>query len=98
MRASEIAQLLGAIAHGDGEREIRGVAALESAGPDDLTFAEDERALERAAASRAGCILVGKDAPPELAARLAGRTIAVSHPKLAFIRATEALRSAARPA
>src|SRR5437773_7795904 len=99
MRVSEIARLLGASMHGDAEREIRGVAALESAGPDDLTFAEGERGLERAATSRAGCILVGKDAPSTLTGKLASKTtLAVSHPKLAFIRAAEALRPAARPA
>src|SRR5437870_10904628 len=99
MRVSEIARLLGAPLHGDAEREIRGVAALESAGPDDLTFAEGERAIERAATSRAGCILIAKDAPSTLTGNLASKTtIAVSHPKLAFIRAAEALRPAARPA
>src|SRR2546429_8706664 len=99
MRVSEIARLLGAPVHGDAEREIRGVAALESAGPDDLTCAEGERALERAATSRAGCILIAKDAPSTLTGKLASKTtIAVSHPKLAFIRAAEALRPAARPA
>ena len=98
MRVSEIARLLGASMHGDAEREIRGVAALESAGPDDLTFAEGERGLERAATSRAGCILIAKDAPSTLTGKLASKTtIAVSHPKLAFIRAAEALRPAARP-
>ncbi|PYV03435.1 MAG: UDP-3-O-(3-hydroxymyristoyl)glucosamine N-acyltransferase, partial [Acidobacteria bacterium] len=85
MRVSEIARLLGAPMHGDAEREIRGVAALESAGPDDLTFAEGERGLERAATSRAGCILIAKDAPSTLTGKLASKTtIAVSHPKLAL--------------
>jgi len=99
MRVSEIAQLLGATLHGHAEREIRGVAALESASPDELAFAEGERALVRAAASRAGCILVGKDAPSTVTGKLASKTtLAVSHPKLAFIRAAEALRPAARPA
>src|SRR6266568_6628316 len=99
MRVSEIARLLGAPLHGDAEREIRGVAALESAGPDELAFAEGERALVRAATSRAGCILIAKDAPSTVTGKLASKTtLAVPHPKLAFIRAAEALRPAARPA
>jgi len=64
-----------------------------------LAFAEGERALVRAATSRAGCVLVGKDAPSTFTGKLASTTtLAVSHPKLAFIRAAEALRPAARPA
>src|SRR6266567_265375 len=99
MRTEEIARVLGATLHGDREREIHGVAALESAGPDELAFAEGERALVRAATSRAGCILIAKDAPSTVTGKLASKTtLAVSHPKLAFVRAAEALRPAARPA
>lgn len=91
MKVSEIAQRLGGRVEGDAAREIRGVAGLESAGPDDLTFAEVSRVLERAGGSRAGCILV------PAGATLVGRTtIAVASPKLAFIRATEVLRPAPR--
>lgn len=89
MRVSEIAQMVGGHALGDVAREIRGVAGLESAGPDELSFAEGARELERASRSKAGCLLV-----PE-GASLAGKTtIAVAHPKLAFVRASEALRPA----
>jgi UDP-3-O-[3-hydroxymyristoyl] glucosamine N-acyltransferase len=94
MKVSEIAQLLGTEVQGDASREISGVAALEGAGPDELTFAEGERALAQAAKSRAGCILV----PPGV--RLEGQTmLGVANPKLAFIRAAAALRPAptARP-
>ncbi len=93
MRVEEIARLLGATLEGDGTREIRGVAGLETAGPDELTFAENARALTRAAGSPAGCILVSQGVS------LAGQTtLAVAHPKLAFIRAAEALRPAHAPA
>ena len=86
MKVEEIARLLNGKLEGDGSREIRGVAALENAGANDLTFAENSRALERASHSAAGCILV-----PE-GCVLAGRTtIAVTHPKLALIRAAGAL-------
>lgn len=86
MTASDIAKLLGGNLAGDGAQEIRGIAGLASAGPEDLTFAEGERALAQAAASGAGCVLV-----PE-GATVAGRTtIAVSSPKFALTRAAEAL-------
>ena len=93
MTTEEIARLLHATLHGDSTRDIRGVGSLESAGPDELTFAEGERAAARAADSRAGCILVAPGVS------LPGRTtLEVTHPKLAFIRATEALRPAVRQA
>jgi UDP-3-O-[3-hydroxymyristoyl] glucosamine N-acyltransferase len=86
MKVSEIARLLDTEVQGDASREIRGLASLESAGPYDLTFAEGEREMARAAQSRAGCILV----PPGV--RLEGQTtLAVGNPKLAFIRAAGAL-------
>ena len=87
MRVEEIARLLGGRLQGDGNREIRDVAGLESAGADELTFAEGERALALARGSRAGCILVAEGVSVE-----GQTTIAVAHPKFAFIRAAEALR------
>ena len=86
MTVGEIARLVGGKAMGDDKAEIRGVAGLETAGPGDLAFAEGDRAMALAAESRAGCIVV-----PE-GAELAGKTtIAVARPKLAFVRAADAL-------
>lgn len=92
MTTQEITKLLGARLHGDATREIRGVAGLDNAGPDELTFAEGARTLAQAANSQAGCILVAEGT------ELPGKTtIAVVNPKLAFIRAVEALRPPAVP-
>jgi len=86
MRVEEIARLLKGKVEGDSAREIRGVASLGSAGPDELTYAEGARAVELAARSRAGCILMAEGIT------LPGQTtIAVANPKLALIRAVEAL-------
>lgn len=86
MKVGELAKLVGGSLVGDPSLEVRGVAALENAGAADLTFAEGERQLARAATSEAGCVFV-----PE-GARIAGRTtVAVKHPKLAFARAAAAL-------
>ena len=86
MKVEDIARLLDGQLAGEGAREIGGVAGLDNAGPNDLTFAEGERILKRAANCRAGCILV-----PSGAALAGQTTIAVRHPKLALIRATAAL-------
>ena len=86
MKVEEIAMLVGGHTEGDENRAINGVAGLESAGPNDIAFAEGELAVKSAAGSNAGCILVPSGA------LVAGKTtIAVSHPKLALIRAAEAL-------
>ena len=86
MKVREIARLVGGKTQGDGEREIREVAGLEVATEQELAFADGEIALKRAADSRAGCILVREGAA------VAGRTtVAVRHPRLAFIRAAGAL-------
>ena len=93
MTVGEIARRLSGRVQGEATRDIRSVAALETAGPNDLTFADSERALARASDSRAGCILVAGGGV------LPGQsTIAVANPKLAFIRAAEFLRPAPAPA
>ncbi len=91
MKVEALARLLDGTLYGDGEKEIAGIAGLESAGPGDLTFADGERALGRAAVSGAGCVLI-----PASAALPEKTAIAVKHPKLALIRAAEALLPKAR--
>ncbi|HEV2447228.1 MAG TPA: UDP-3-O-(3-hydroxymyristoyl)glucosamine N-acyltransferase [Candidatus Sulfopaludibacter sp.] len=88
----EIARLLNAELHGNAALDVTGAAALDRAGPNQLTFAEGARARAQAADSRAGCILV-----PEGTEVRGKTTIAVANPKLAFIRAVEALRPPAPP-
>jgi UDP-3-O-[3-hydroxymyristoyl] glucosamine N-acyltransferase len=86
MTVAEIADLVGGRFQGEAAREISSVAGLETAGPRDLTFAADSRALARAVGSRAGCILVPAGSVVESAT-----TVSVGNPKLAFIRAAEKL-------
>ena len=86
MKVREIARLLGGEAKGDEEKDITGVAALDTATEQEVSFADGELALRRAADSRAGCILV-----PEGASIAGHTTVAVRNLRLAFIRAAEAL-------
>jgi UDP-3-O-[3-hydroxymyristoyl] glucosamine N-acyltransferase len=86
MKVREIALLVGGSVEGDGEREIRGVAALETATEQDLAFAEGDLALRRRADSRAGCILV-----PEGVSVSGHTTIAVRNLRRDFIRVAEVL-------
>jgi UDP-3-O-[3-hydroxymyristoyl] glucosamine N-acyltransferase len=86
MTVREIAQLVNGSVEGDAAREIRGVAALDTAGPADLTFAADARALAQAADTHAGCLLI-----PQGNSLEGHTTVAVAKPKLAFIRAAAEL-------
>src|SRR5579875_2978923 len=86
MRVYEIAQLVDGELYGDGNHEICNVADLGNASSSELTFAEGERALQQAAASQAGCILI-----PEGVSLRGHTVIRVKHPKLAFIAAANAL-------
>ena len=56
----EIAKAAGARLIGDGTREVSGIASIESATEDDVTFVEDERRLEEALQSGAGAIITGE--------------------------------------
>jgi UDP-3-O-[3-hydroxymyristoyl] glucosamine N-acyltransferase len=57
----QLAEALGAALEGDAERIIRGVAPLETAGPDQISFVTHPKYLPLAASSRAGALLVGAE-------------------------------------
>ncbi len=80
----EIADMVAGELHGDGSHVLETVASLRTAGPRDLTYAE-EKFVEDAKRSRAGCVLVAEgDFPGQ-------NVIRVRHPKLAFARAAHLL-------
>ena len=77
---AEVAAACGGRVAGDADARLAGVRALESAGPDALSFVSDAKALKRAAASRAGALLARS------ASDLSGRTVVeVPDPQLALI-------------
>ena len=61
MKLRELAERLGCEFTGDGNVEIRGVAAIETAGPGELTFLSNPRYKRHAKQSRAEAIVVAKD-------------------------------------
>jgi len=83
MRVRELAEWLGATFEGDGEKELSGVAALETAGCMELAFVGTRKAAAAAERSAAGCLLVPLDWPSP-----SYRTvIRVAEPRTAFARA-----------
>jgi UDP-3-O-[3-hydroxymyristoyl] glucosamine N-acyltransferase len=57
-RLAELAELVAGTVQGDPERTVEGLRALEDAGPRDLSLLTQRRYRKRAAASRAGALLV----------------------------------------
>src|SRR5579884_1058092 len=82
--ANSIAEALGARLVGDPSVAITGVASIESAGPADLIFVDDEKNMAPALSSRAGALIAG-----EFAARTAAGkpVLIVANPRLSFAHA-----------
>ena len=63
MRVRELAEWLGATFEGDGEKELGGVAPLETAGASVLAFIGSLKAAAYSDSSAAGCLLVPMEWP-----------------------------------
>jgi UDP-3-O-[3-hydroxymyristoyl] glucosamine N-acyltransferase len=61
MLVRELAHAVSATFEGDGEKDLSGVADIESAGAADLSFAAGPKGLAQAYKSSAGCIVVPRD-------------------------------------
>src|SRR5262245_54142417 len=63
MKLREIAGALGCQVEGDGELEISGVAGMEDAGPDELTFLANPKYAPLVSKTKAAAMLVAKPIP-----------------------------------
>lgn len=81
MKVSELASRLGCQFRGDGELEITGVAGMEHAGPDQLTFLANPKYAHRLKQTRAGAILVTQPVEGSIVSLIS------SNPYLDFARA-----------
>ncbi|MFN0170774.1 MAG: UDP-3-O-(3-hydroxymyristoyl)glucosamine N-acyltransferase [Bryobacteraceae bacterium] len=93
MHVRELAERLGLDFEGDGELELRGVAPLETAGREELSFAGGSKAAGQAKLSSAGCLLVAvefENQPPRTVIRTKNvraafaRAVALFHPRPAL--------------
>jgi UDP-3-O-[3-hydroxymyristoyl] glucosamine N-acyltransferase len=66
MKASAIASLVGGTFEGSGDPDLRGVAPLDRAGPEELSFLAHPRYAEYLARSRAGAVMIADRAPAEV--------------------------------
>jgi UDP-3-O-[3-hydroxymyristoyl] glucosamine N-acyltransferase len=88
VKVKELAAWLEAPWEGDGNLELRRVAAVGDAGPDELSFVSRANAAKLAEASSAGCLIVPENFPSEEAPGENRRTIIrVRDPRQAAARA-----------
>ncbi|MGH9638935.1 MAG: LpxD N-terminal domain-containing protein, partial [Bryobacteraceae bacterium] len=92
LTAAQIAEICGGVLEGDGSRVISGANTLEEAGLSDLAFIANQKAIEKAPSSRAGCLIVPEGFSGE------GTLIRVPDPRSAFARALAAIREKPRQA
>ena len=84
MTLADLAAHLGATLHGDPTLEITSVAAIETAGPGDITFVSNPRYIAHAATTQASAVIV-EPAFQEIPAA----TLRLANPYLAFARTIE---------
>lgn len=84
MKLQEIAERLECLLRGPGDLEIQGVAGIEEAGPDELTFVSNPKYVTKIPATRAGAIVLSPEAP-----ETSTPTLVSDNPYLAFARAIE---------
>lgn len=84
MKLAELARILETEYRGDGGLEITGVAGIEEAGPQQVTFVANPKYAARARSTRAAAVLVQPDFP-----EIAAATLRTANPYLAFARAIE---------
>jgi UDP-3-O-[3-hydroxymyristoyl] glucosamine N-acyltransferase len=82
VKVKDLAAWLKADWEGDGERELRRVASLEDAGPEDLSFVTQGRAAKHAGESKAACLLV----PPDFVNEPQRTIIRIPEPRSAVAR------------
>lgn len=81
MKLTELARLLDAELRGEGDAEMTGVAGIEEAGPEHVTFVANPKYASLAKTTRAGAVLVTPDFPDINTA-----TLRTPNPYLAFAR------------
>ena len=95
---AEVAGLLGLSLHGDGQRQVRGIGALDSAQADQLSFLANAKYRRLLAETQAGAVIVHPDLLAEAQAAGDDRVILVSdNPYLAYAKASALFEPLEKP-
>ena len=86
-RLGTIVSALGGELHGDDSRAIAEIAPIETAGPASISFLSNPKYIPQLAASKAGCLIVGRAALDAAVAR--GDCIVTDEPYFYFARLTQ---------
>src|SRR5690625_4005533 len=97
VNASDIARIVGGRLEGEGDPEISGVASLERASPDELSFLAHPRYQAYLQQSRAGAILLQPDLFGQVSIDRDRAYIVVQDVRLALTRAVERLYPEPQP-
>lgn len=92
MKLDAIAQHLDCLLDGDGNIEIRGLAGMEDAGPNELTFLSNLKYVKKLKNCRAGAIILSPDAPETKIPHLISK-----NPYLSFARAVNLFHEPLEP-
>ncbi len=92
MKLGEIAKKLGCELRGSKEVEVNGVAGIEEAEKEDLTFVSNPKYLPKIESTRAGAIILSADAPTT-----STPTLISENPYLAFAQAIELFYQSPEP-
>ena len=95
LRLGSIVEVLGGALHGNPELQILGLAPLELATPQQLSFLSHPKYQQQLASSNAGCVIVGPSMQAEAQAR--GACIVTEQPYLYFARVTQLWRQQHQP-
>ena len=90
-----VVQALGGELHGTASTVITGLASLETAGPNQLSFLSNPRYRQQLLSSRAACVIVAPDMADS--ARERGACIVTDQPYLYFARLTQWWKTQTRP-
>lgn len=81
----DLARLVGGRLHGDPDRTVNGVAPLETAGPDDLSFVANPRYVRYLETTRAAAVLASPSVRERIPDRLSRVEVADPHAALSLI-------------
>src|ERR1700752_3480601 len=84
MKLAELAQALGAELRGNPDHPISGVAGIEEAGPEHVTFVANPKYSALARTTKAGAVIVSPDFP-----EIAAATLRTPNPYLTFAKTVQ---------